>query len=39
MEVQVALDTLALEVRIGCGAERPEGVRPATVTVVGPTWA
>jgi hypothetical protein len=39
MDVSVELDTLALEVRVGCGAAGGEGVRPASVTVVGPAWA
>jgi hypothetical protein len=39
MEVSVELDTLALDVRVGCGAAGSEGVRPASVTVVGPAWA
>jgi hypothetical protein len=39
MDVSVELDTLALDVRVGCGAAGVEGVRPATVTVVGPAWA
>jgi hypothetical protein len=39
MEVSVELDTLALEVRVGCGAAGAEGVRPASVTVVGAAWA
>ena len=39
MDVSVELDTLALEVRVGCGDALSEGVRPASVTVVGPAWA
>jgi hypothetical protein len=39
MEVSVELDTLALDVRVGCGAAGGGGVRPASVTVVGPVWA
>jgi hypothetical protein len=39
MEVSVELDTLAFDVRVGCGAAGIEGVRPASVTVVGPAWA
>jgi type II secretory pathway pseudopilin PulG len=39
MEVRVELDTLALDVRVGCGDAGSEGVRPASVTVVGPAWA
>ena len=39
MDVSVELDTLALEVRVGCGAATSSGVRTASVTVVGPAWA
>jgi hypothetical protein len=39
MDVSVELDTLALDVRVGCGVAGTEGVRPASVTVVGPAWA
>ena len=39
MDVRVALDTLGLELRVGCGAAGPEGVRPASVSVAGPSWA
>jgi hypothetical protein len=39
MEVSVELDTLALDVRLGCGDVGTEGVRPASVTAVGPAWA
>jgi hypothetical protein len=39
MDVSVELDTLALDVRVGCGAAGNEGVRPASVTVVRPAWA
>ena len=39
MDVRVGLDTLGLEVRIGCGSEQSQGVRSAIVTVVGPPWA
>ena len=39
LELRVALDTLALEVRVGCGKADNEGVRPASVNVVGPSWA
>jgi hypothetical protein len=37
LRVSVRLDTAHLTVRLGCGAPR-NGVRPAEVTVVGPTW-
>jgi hypothetical protein len=39
MNVSVELDTLPLDVRVGCGDAGIEGVRPASVTVVGPAWA
>lgn len=39
MEVRVAMDTLGLEVRVGCGRAGSAGVRPAMVNVVGPRWA
>jgi hypothetical protein len=47
MDVSVELDTLALDIRVGCGdagskgarPERSEWVRPASVTVVAPAWA
>ena len=39
MDAGVELDTLLLDVRVGCGAAGKEGVRPASVTVVGPAWA
>jgi hypothetical protein len=39
IDLRVALDTLGLDVRIGCGSTRGEAVRPAFVTVVAPAWA
>lgn len=39
LEVRVAMDTLGLEVRVGCGRAGPAGVRPAMVNAVGPSWA
>jgi hypothetical protein len=39
MDVRVDLDTLALEIRIGCGVANANGVRPASVTAVAPKWA
>jgi len=39
MEVEVALDTLTLEVRVDCGIAPVDGVRPASLTVISPTWA
>jgi len=37
LSLRVGLDPAPLEVRIGCGRPR-EGIRPATVTAVGPRW-
>lgn len=37
LSLRVGLDPAPLELRIGCGAPR-EGIRPATVTAVGPPW-
>jgi hypothetical protein len=39
MDVRVDLDTLGLDVRVGCGARATAGVRPATASVAGPVWA
>jgi hypothetical protein len=39
MELRVALDTLGLDVRIGCGSAALESVRPASVSVAAPAWA
>jgi hypothetical protein len=39
MDVRVDLDTLALEIRIGCGVANATGVRPASVSAVAPKWA
>jgi hypothetical protein len=39
MDVSLELDTLAFDVRVGCGEAGAEGVGPASVTVVGPAWA
>lgn len=39
MEVSVELDTLALDLRVGCSVPGSEGLRAASVTVVGPAWA
>lgn len=38
IDLRVGLDTLGLELRVGCGIAGPEGVRSASVTVVGPAW-
>ncbi|MGE3795689.1 MAG: hypothetical protein AB7I38_17435 [Dehalococcoidia bacterium] len=37
LSLRVGLDPAPLELRIGCGPAR-EGIRPATVTAVGPRW-
>jgi hypothetical protein len=37
LSLRVGLDPAPLELRIGCGPPR-EGIRPATVTAVGPRW-
>jgi hypothetical protein len=37
LSLRVGLDPAPIELRIGCGASR-DGVRPATVTAVGPRW-
>jgi hypothetical protein len=39
MDVRVKLDTLALDVHVGCGAANAAGVRAATAIVVAPKWA
>jgi hypothetical protein len=39
MDVRVDLDTLALDLRVGCGAANASGVRPASVTTIAPAWA
>ncbi|HVT39895.1 MAG TPA: hypothetical protein VHE78_12670 [Gemmatimonadaceae bacterium] len=39
MAVRVDLDTIRLEVRVGCGKAAPNGVPPARVNVVSPAWA
>jgi hypothetical protein len=39
MAVQVLLDTMHLEARVGCAAPDPNGIREATVSVTGPRWA
>jgi hypothetical protein len=37
--LHLTMDTLALGVRIGCGAANPLGVRPTSVSVSAPAWA
>lgn len=39
MDVRVEVDTIALDVRVGCGVATAAGVRPATAVVAGPRWA
>jgi hypothetical protein len=39
LDMQVALDTLGLDMRLSCGAAGTEEVRRASVTAVGPSWA
>jgi hypothetical protein len=39
MGVKVELDTLRLELRVGCGPANEFGVRAATTSVVAPAWA
>jgi hypothetical protein len=39
MELTVMLDTLELELRLGCGPANAAGVRPAVATVAAPAWA
>jgi|GEM_PF-5341698 len=38
MTVRVRLDTVMIEARVGCGAGGAGSVRPATLTLVGPSW-
>ena len=38
MTVRVAVDSAVFHARIGCGPRGAAGVRPATVTLVGPEW-
>jgi len=39
MALAIALDTLRLDVRLGCGAPNASGVRAASAIVSGPAWA
>lgn len=39
MRLRVELDTLGLEVRVGCGVRDADGVRAATAVVIAPKWA
>ena len=39
LDLHVSLDTLGLDIRVGCGAPTASGVRPATASVAGPAWA
>lgn len=38
MMALVSVDTAVFEARVGCGAVSAGGVRPATLTLSGPTW-
>jgi hypothetical protein len=38
MRLRVELDTLGIEVRVGCGVRDAAGVRAATATVIAPKW-
>ena len=38
MRLHIQLDTLGMEVRVGCGARDAAGVRAATATVIAPKW-
>jgi hypothetical protein len=39
MSVHIALDALHIETRIGCAPPNVDGIREASVTATGPTWA
>jgi len=39
MKFEIDLDTLRLDVRLGCGPSVVAGARSATLTVIGPSWA
>ncbi len=38
MTVRVSLDTAVIEARVGCGLADGAGVRPATLSLIGPVW-
>jgi hypothetical protein len=38
MRLRVELDTLGVEVRVGCGVRDAAGVRAATAMVIAPKW-
>lgn len=38
LDVDVALDSVAIALRLGCSRDRTLGVRSATATATGPTW-
>jgi len=38
LEIQVAVDSAQLELRLGCTAANAEGIRSAQATVTGPPW-
>lgn len=39
MALHVSLDTLRIELRLGCGRANAAGIRAATTTAAGPPWA
>jgi len=39
LHIRITLDTLSLQLRLGCGKVDPGGIRPATAVLTGPTWA
>ena len=39
LDLRAEMDTLALDVGVGCGSAGTAGVRPASVSVVAPSWA
>jgi hypothetical protein len=39
LDMNIALDPLRLNLRLQCGAKGPQGLRPATAAVFGPSWA
>lgn len=39
LRVGITLDTIPLQLRLGCGPADAGGIRPATTTILGPPWA
>ena len=39
MAIDVALDSIPVDQRLGCGAPNADGIRSATVDAITPTWA